>query len=335
MDPRRVPRPRHSGVRHRGRALHGVRRTVGSPGRPRLRRPGGPALRVLELGRRPVLVVRVGWLATARVGARLVHRTLVSQRRAFCRPPLLHGPSRAQHAGGHGAPRRVERQLPRPRRARRGPVRPRARALPGARAAARNGEQRQVRHHRRPAPRLHDGRNRLRRAGHQRPTFLLPAPAHGPGRARRLPRLPRAPRRSLLRRPRRARRQLARPTRRPGPRTLLRGRRQRRPHRRRRRHRLVRPQNPERRPALFDLALPAPRPRRRRRHPRPLRTPHRRPGLRLEHQFLGPVRRRARQDPGHRHPQIHRQRPRQTQPLQPLHRPPPPPLLHPRRTLWE
>mmetsp|Transcript_8078 Transcript_8078/g.26497 ORF Transcript_8078/g.26497 Transcript_8078/m.26497 type:complete len:222 (-) Transcript_8078:373-1038(-) len=202
--------------RRRPVAVCCLRVEVGHRRRREMGRRRRPTLRVLELGRRPLLLLRVGGHLAPRAELRVRGRQAVPRRRARRRQTLLRDAPRAQYPRRHGHARRLERQLPRPRRARRRALLRGPEPVSRARAAARDGVQRQGRHHRRPPVGLHHGRNRLRRTGHQRTALLLPALAHGPVRPLRLHRLHEAAPRREPRGPRRAHGQLLRAARRVG-----------------------------------------------------------------------------------------------------------------------
>ena len=203
-DPR--PRPGRDAVHRRVEDLHDARDDDQRPDRPRLvpgeprrrggggqalrrrldERPGGGEVRhrhrehvrVLGLGRRPLL---------DGLGDRPLHddrdrprelprhaRRLPRDGRAF-----PHRPLRPQPAGPDGPAGPLVLRLLRGRDGRRPALRPVPQALPRLPPAVDDGEQRQARHARRREGRLSDRPDLLGRAGDQRPALLLSA--HPPG----------------------------------------------------------------------------------------------------------------------------------------------------------
>ena len=138
----------------------------------------GPHLRLLGLGRRPLFdLVGDRPAADDRHRPRPLQR--VPRRRAGDGRPFPLDAARPEHAGHPGADRRLVPQRPGLPDLCRAALRPAAGPLAGLSPAARHGDQRQAGPPRRRDRDGLDRADRLRRAGHQRPARLLPAPPPG------------------------------------------------------------------------------------------------------------------------------------------------------------
>ena len=177
-------------------ARHFVAVSTNEEGVSRVRHRPGQHVRVLGLGRRPLLV-RLGHRLLAHGGHRSGRLRRHAGRLPRHRPALRHRPARGQHAGHPGHAQRLVRQPLRRRDPRRAALQPAPGPLPRLPAAADHGVERQVGAPGRLPGVGPDRGDLLGRARHQRPARLLPAhpPGHQahPGRLHRLRRVhPRA-----------------------------------------------------------------------------------------------------------------------------------------------